>query len=71
MSHSLPTNVGQYANFVNTGTNGGQSDWRALYRLQAVVVHVGGPKSGHFITYRRGNGFEAKRLTFYFHMFQN
>ncbi|XP_028162495.1 ubiquitin carboxyl-terminal hydrolase 30 homolog [Ostrinia furnacalis] len=34
---------------------------RALYRLVAVVVHVGGPRSGHFATYRRGNGFEAKR----------
>lgn len=34
---------------------------RALYRLTAVVVHVGGPRSGHFATYRRGNGFEARR----------
>ncbi|CAH2048921.1 unnamed protein product, partial [Iphiclides podalirius] len=34
---------------------------RALYRLVAVVVHVGGPRSGHFATYRRGNGFESKR----------
>ncbi|CAH0715218.1 unnamed protein product, partial [Brenthis ino] len=34
---------------------------RALYRLAAVVVHVGGPRSGHFATYRRGNGFESKR----------
>ncbi|KAM3957766.1 LOW QUALITY PROTEIN: ubiquitin specific protease 30 [Aphomia sociella] len=34
---------------------------RAAYRLVAVVVHVGGPRSGHFATYRRGNGFEAKR----------
>ncbi|XP_045517680.1 ubiquitin carboxyl-terminal hydrolase 30 homolog [Pieris brassicae] len=34
---------------------------RALYRLTAVVVHVGGPRSGHFATYRRGNGFESKR----------
>lgn len=33
----------------------------ALFRLAAVVVHVGGPRSGHFATYRRGNGFEAKR----------
>ncbi|XP_034831852.1 ubiquitin carboxyl-terminal hydrolase 30 homolog [Maniola hyperantus] len=37
------------------------ADDRALYRLTAVVVHVGGPKSGHFATYRRGNGFESKR----------
>ncbi|XP_026313987.1 ubiquitin carboxyl-terminal hydrolase 30 homolog [Hyposmocoma kahamanoa] len=34
---------------------------RALFRLTAVVVHVGGPRSGHFATYRRGNGFEARR----------
>ncbi|KAG7308329.1 hypothetical protein JYU34_005524 [Plutella xylostella] len=34
---------------------------RALYSLAAAVVHVGGPRSGHFATYRRGNGFEAKR----------
>ena len=33
----------------------------ALYKLTAVVVHVGGPRSGHFATYRRGNGFETKR----------
>ncbi|PZC85884.1 ubiquitin carboxyl-terminal hydrolase 30 homolog [Helicoverpa armigera] len=33
----------------------------AQFRLRAVVVHVGGPRSGHFATYRRGNGFEAKR----------
>ncbi|OWR52160.1 ubiquitin-specific protease [Danaus plexippus plexippus] len=37
------------------------ADDRALYRLCAVVVHVGGPRSGHFATYRRGNGFESKR----------
>ncbi|XP_049873352.1 ubiquitin carboxyl-terminal hydrolase 30 homolog [Pectinophora gossypiella] len=41
-------------------TPGAEPD-RALYRLLAVVVHVGGPRSGHFATYRRGNGFEAKR----------
>ncbi|CAH2095806.1 unnamed protein product [Euphydryas editha] len=34
---------------------------RAAYRLCAVVVHVGGPRSGHFATYRRGNAFESKR----------
>lgn len=34
---------------------------RPAYRLCAVVVHVGGPRSGHFVTYRRGNGFESKR----------
>ncbi|XP_047991651.1 ubiquitin carboxyl-terminal hydrolase 30 homolog [Leguminivora glycinivorella] len=38
-----------------------ESSSRALYRLAAVVVHVGGPRSGHFATYRRGNGFEARR----------
>ncbi|CAK1580686.1 unnamed protein product [Parnassius mnemosyne] len=34
---------------------------RAAYRLAAAVVHVGGPRSGHFATYRRGNGFETNR----------
>lgn len=34
---------------------------RCQYLLVAAVVHVGGPKSGHFATYRRGNGFEAQR----------
>ncbi|XP_053610191.1 ubiquitin carboxyl-terminal hydrolase 30 homolog [Plodia interpunctella] len=33
----------------------------SLFRLQAVVVHVGGPRSGHFATYRRGTGFEGNR----------
>ncbi|XP_046966006.1 ubiquitin carboxyl-terminal hydrolase 30 homolog [Vanessa cardui] len=37
------------------------ADERAAYRLAAVVVHVGGPRSGHFATYRRGNGFESRR----------
>ncbi|XP_072949685.1 ubiquitin carboxyl-terminal hydrolase 30 homolog [Epargyreus clarus] len=41
--------------------NAAAADERALYRLAAVVVHVGGPRSGHFATYRRGNGFESKR----------
>ncbi|XP_075977562.1 ubiquitin specific protease 30 [Anticarsia gemmatalis] len=41
------------------GAGGGEGG--ALYRLTGVVVHVGGPRSGHFATYRRGNGFEAKR----------
>ncbi|CAH2226598.1 jg22625 [Pararge aegeria aegeria] len=40
---------------------GSAVDDRALFRLSAVVVHVGGPRSGHFATYRRGNGFESKR----------
>ncbi|KAJ0176369.1 hypothetical protein K1T71_007548 [Dendrolimus kikuchii] len=40
---------------------GGGGEGGAAYRLTAVVVHVGGPRSGHFATYRRGNGFEAKR----------
>ncbi|XP_060803576.1 ubiquitin carboxyl-terminal hydrolase 30 homolog [Amyelois transitella] len=43
------------------GAAGGAETERALYTLVAVVVHVGGPRSGHFATYRRGNGFEAKR----------
>ncbi|CAH1638446.1 unnamed protein product [Spodoptera littoralis] len=41
------------------GAAGGEA--AALYRLSAAVLHVGGPRSGHFATYRRGNGFEAKR----------
>lgn len=40
---------------------GRAAEERAQYRLVAVVVHVGGPRSGHFATYRRGNGFEANR----------
>ncbi|CAB3227370.1 unnamed protein product [Arctia plantaginis] len=40
---------------------GGGAGGAAPYRLSAVVVHVGGPRSGHFATYRRGNGFESKR----------
>lgn len=40
------------------GARGGDA---APYTLVAVVVHVGGARSGHFATYRRGNGFEAKR----------
>ncbi|CAH0585415.1 unnamed protein product [Chrysodeixis includens] len=43
------------------GGAGGAGEGGALYRLAAVVVHVGGPRSGHFATYRRGNGFESKR----------
>ncbi|KPI95787.1 PREDICTED: ubiquitin carboxyl-terminal hydrolase 30 homolog [Papilio xuthus] len=45
------------------GAEGGAAEGaeRAAYRLAAVVVHVGGPRSGHFATYRRGNGFESKR----------
>ncbi|XP_041979415.1 ubiquitin carboxyl-terminal hydrolase 30 homolog isoform X2 [Aricia agestis] len=40
------------------GAGGGA---RAQFRLAAAVLHVGGPRSGHFATYRRGNGFESKR----------
>ncbi|XP_045498035.1 ubiquitin carboxyl-terminal hydrolase 30 homolog [Colias croceus] len=43
------------------GGAGGAAGERAQYSLAAVVVHVGGPRSGHFATYRRGNGFESKR----------
>ncbi|GBP83457.1 Ubiquitin carboxyl-terminal hydrolase 30 homolog [Eumeta japonica] len=46
---------------VSALSSGASSDERAMYSLVAVVVHVGGPRSGHFATYRRGNGFEAKR----------
>lgn len=43
---------------------GGGGEAAALYRLSAAVLHVGGPRSGHFATYRRGNGFEAKRYNY-------
>ncbi|KOB74672.1 Ubiquitin-specific protease [Operophtera brumata] len=43
---------------LNAGAGAGAG---ATYRLAACVVHVGGPRSGHFATYRRGNGFESKR----------
>ncbi|KAI5637280.1 ubiquitin carboxyl-terminal hydrolase domain-containing protein [Phthorimaea operculella] len=46
---------------LNSGGSTTPDSERALYKLVAVVVHVGGPRSGHFATYRRGNGFEAKR----------
>ncbi|KAJ2938023.1 hypothetical protein O0L34_g14474 [Tuta absoluta] len=46
---------------LNSGGSATPDSERALYKLVAVVVHVGGPRSGHFATYRRGNGFEAKR----------
>ena len=28
-------------------------NFRSLYRLQAVIVHIGEVWSGHFVTYRR------------------
>lgn len=46
---------------LNAAASGVGEGGTVLYRLTAVVVHVGGPRSGHFATYRRGNGFEAKR----------
>ncbi|KAJ8731076.1 hypothetical protein PYW07_004240 [Mythimna separata] len=46
---------------LNSVETGAGEAGAALYRLTGVVVHVGGPRSGHFATYRRGNGFEAKR----------
>lgn len=30
-------------------------EWRHLYQLAAVVVHIGDAHSGHFATYRRGH----------------
>lgn len=30
-------------------------EWRHLYQLAAVVVHIGDALSGHFATYRRGH----------------
>ncbi|KAG6456471.1 ubiquitin carboxyl-terminal hydrolase 30 homolog [Manduca sexta] len=46
---------------LNAAGAGSPAGGGATYRLTAAVVHVGGPRSGHFATYRRGNGFEANR----------
>lgn len=41
VNHNGPTSVG------------GASDSSLLYKLSAVMVHIGGVASGHFLTYRR------------------
>lgn len=44
--------LSQFTDITGTAINTQNSKYR--YRLSAVVVHLGGAYSGHFITYRRG-----------------
>uniref|UniRef100_A0A158Q5K0 ubiquitinyl hydrolase 1 n=1 Tax=Dracunculus medinensis TaxID=318479 RepID=A0A158Q5K0_DRAME len=45
---------------MNDGVN--TSGKKYQYSLKAVSVHIGGPHSGHFITYRRGIGTENQDI---------
>lgn len=38
-----------------------EKNYKHLYRLKSVVVHLGGVNSGHFLTYRRGALNTSKR----------
>ncbi|GLV46021.1 Ubiquitin specific protease 30 [Carabus blaptoides fortunei] len=49
LSYSMPSSWGTQQHIDNS------QEWRHLYQLAAVVVHIGDALSGHFATYRRGH----------------